>query len=60
MDEVRLGSVGQADWYSGRSKDDARKRARQQHAESQDEPVDEVILSSAAEDAEGSPDSESS
>ncbi|HEU5021197.1 MAG TPA: hypothetical protein VFT60_04885 [Bryobacteraceae bacterium] len=47
MEDFRLGPVERADWFSGKTAIDPRKRRRhEEHAESNEEPVDKVELSS--------------
>jgi len=46
MDDLRLGPIARADWYAGQTKDQSKKRSRQDHVESPEEPVDQVVLSS--------------
>lgn len=50
MEDFRLGPVERADWFSGKTAIDPRKRRRhEEHAEAGDEPVDSVELSSEEE-----------
>jgi hypothetical protein len=47
MDDFRLGPVERADWFSGKTAIDPRKRRRHEEQPAQDdEPVDKVELSS--------------
>jgi hypothetical protein len=46
MDELRIGSLGSFDSLAGQTKDGSKKRPRQPRVEPEDEPVDQVVLSS--------------
>jgi len=47
MEDFRLGQVERADWFSGKTAIDPRKRRRHEEQSAQDEePVDKVELSS--------------
>ncbi len=51
MEDFRLGPVERADWFSGKTAIDPRKRRRhEEQAAPDDEPVDQVELSSSGED----------
>jgi hypothetical protein len=52
MDNLRIGSFDLFDSHSDRLKDGSKKRSRQPQIEREDEPVDQVTLSSAGETEE--------
>jgi hypothetical protein len=53
MEDFRLGPVERADWFSGKTRIDPRKRRRhEESADPDEEPVDRVELSSDEEGAE--------
>jgi len=49
MGDFRIGPVGAVDSFSGQTKDGSKKRPRQGHVEPQEEPTDQVTLSSGSE-----------
>jgi len=52
MDDLRIGPIDFFDSRSGLTKDGAKKRSRTTHAEPEEEPIDQVTLSSADETEE--------
>jgi hypothetical protein len=54
MDEFRIGSLGFVDSHTDQRKDGSKKRPRHKDAEPQEDPTDQVTLSSAG-DAEEPP-----
>jgi hypothetical protein len=52
MDDLRIGPVDFVGSHSDAANDGSKKRLRQQHAEPEEEPVDEVMLSSTGDDEE--------
>jgi len=55
MGDFRIGSPGAVDSFSGQTKDGSKKRSRQTRVEPQEEPTDQVTLSSAGEADEEPP-----
>jgi hypothetical protein len=55
VDDFRIGSLGYGDWHAGQEKDGSKKRSRPRHLETQEEPTDEVTLSSAGDGEEQPP-----
>jgi hypothetical protein len=56
MGDFRIGSLGPVDAFPGQTKDGPKKRPRQGHIEPEEEPTDQVTLSSggeAEEEADG-------
>jgi hypothetical protein len=49
MDDLRIGPIDFFDSRSGLTKDGAKKRPRTTHAEPEEEPIDQVTLSSTGE-----------
>jgi hypothetical protein len=52
MDEFRIGSLGFGDSPFGQTKEGSKKRSKQNHVEPQEEPEDQVMLSSPGDTAE--------
>ncbi len=49
MEDLRISHIESVDSHTALSKDGSKKRDREKHAEPEEEPVDEVTLSSASE-----------
>jgi hypothetical protein len=47
-DDLRIGHIDPVDLHAGLMKDGSKKRSRQRRAEREEEPIDQVKLSSAA------------
>lgn len=55
IDDLRIDNLGFDDSLYGQAQDGSKKRPKQRHAESQEEPTDQVTLSSAGETEEQPP-----
>jgi hypothetical protein len=52
MDDLRIGHIDAVDSQTPLTKDGSKKRSRQRHAAPEEEPIDQVTLSSASQTEE--------
>jgi hypothetical protein len=55
IDDLKIGAIDRSYWHPDLTRDGSKKRARPQHAEPEEDPVDEVTLSSDSENDEEPP-----